>query len=167
MPYKRGDSCEITLVLEDVRLILRNFSGNEGMYNREGERNFGIILPDDDTAGYLEECGYNVKYLKPSEEGDPPTPWLPVAVSYKQRPPTVIMISGNNHTPLGEEQLELLDFADIQMADVIVNPYSWSVQGKTGVKAYLQSLYVTIHEDPLAIKYSKMQELTNHEDSVT
>lgn len=157
-PYKRGDACEVTLVLEDVRLVLRNFSGVEGMYNREGDRNFGIVIPDEDTAGYLEDCGYNVKWFKPTEEGDPPTPWLPVAVSYKVRPPHIVQVTTRGQTTLGEAEVGLLDYVDILKADVVVRPYEWNVQGKTGIKAYVQSLYVTIEEDPLAAKYAPLDE---------
>lgn len=34
-----------TILLEDVRIIFRNFAGREGMYNREGDRNFAVLLP--------------------------------------------------------------------------------------------------------------------------
>lgn len=160
MPYKRGDSCEITVVMEEVRLLngsFRNFSGKEGMYNREGERSFGVVIPDEETADYLESCGYNVKWLKGREEGEEDTPWMNVAVNFKgARPPKITQVTSRGQVLLDEETVGLLDYADILHADLIVRPYNWTVQGKSGVRAYLQSMYVTIDEDPLEKKYAKL-----------
>jgi hypothetical protein len=58
---------ENTVLMEGVRIIFRNFAGKEGQYNREGDRNFGVILPDDVAQQMLAD-GWNVKYLKPREE---------------------------------------------------------------------------------------------------
>jgi hypothetical protein len=48
----------------------------------------------------------------------------------------------------------MLDWADIKSSDLICRAYEWDVNGKTGIKAYLQSLFVTIEEDYLDRKYS-------------
>lgn len=153
-------ACEPTAVLEDVQLLpgqFRNFAGREGMYNRAGDRNFAVALTPQ-MAEDLEYCGYNVKYLKAREEGDEDQPWLPVTVSFKGRPPTIIQITSRGQTRLHEDEVEMLDWVDIVRCDMIVRPYAWNVQGKSGIKAYLQSLYVTIDEDPLAQKYAEQAE---------
>jgi hypothetical protein len=64
------------------------------------------------------------------------------------------MITSRGRTSLGEEEINLLDWAEIKTADVIFRPYNWEVSGKTGVKAYLVSLFVTIKEDELELKYA-------------
>ena len=56
-----------------------------------------------------------------------------------------------------KSQVETLDWVDILNVDLIVRPYEWTVNGKSGVKAYLQSIYVTIEEDPLELKYSELE----------
>jgi hypothetical protein len=145
-----------TVILEDVRIIFRNFAGKEGMYNREGDRNFAIVLPQD-VAEDMKRNGWNVKVLRAREEGEEETPYISVTVSFKGRPPTIKMITSKQTTDLDEESCEILDLVDIAQVDVIIRPYDWAVNGNTGRKAYLQSLYVTIIEDPLALKYENME----------
>lgn len=142
------------VVMEDVRIIFRNFAGKEGTFNRAGDRNFNVIL-EPDVAEAMAADGWNVKYLKPREEGDEPTPRLEVAVSFKQRrPPRIVMITSRGRTNLGEDEVNILDWADIKKVDLIVRPYQWEVNGKSGIKAYLQSIFVTIEEDELELKYA-------------
>lgn len=142
-----------TFMIEDAPIIFRNFAGKEGQYNREGDRNFAVILPEDVAARMLDD-GWNVRYLEPREEGDVPTPYISVSVNFKNRPPRVVMLTSTTRTQLDEESVEILDWADIQTADLIARGYDWNVNGKTGTKAYLQSLFVTIEEDALERKYS-------------
>jgi hypothetical protein len=142
-----------TFMVEDAPIIFRNFSGKEGQYNREGDRNFSVILPMDIAVTMLED-GWNVRYLEAREEGDNPTPYISIAVNYKNRPPRVVLLTSTTRTQLDEESVEVLDWADIQTADLIARGYDWNVNGKTGTKAYLQSLFVTIEEDALERKYS-------------
>ena len=141
------------VVLEDVRIIFRNFAGKEGQYNREGDRNFAALL-DEKTAGDMEMNGWNIKYLKPREEDEAPQPYIQVSVNYRGRPPRVVMVTSRGRTPLGEEEVDILDWADIRTTDMIIRPYEWTVNGKSGVKAYLQSLFATIEEDELELKYA-------------
>lgn len=151
---------ENTVLMEGVQIIFRNFTGKEGQYNREGDRNFAVLL-DDKVAHAMAEDGWNVKWLKPredAEEGETEQAYLQVSVNYKGRPPRVVMITDRGRTNLDEDSCELLDWADIKNVDLIVRPYSWEVSGKTGIKAYLQSIYVTIDEDELEKKYADLDQ---------
>lgn len=142
------------LTLENVRLIFRNFAGKESMYNRAGDRNFNVVIPAEEVER-LTVLGWNVKVMEPREEGDLPTYYLPVAVGYKgARPPRIIMITSGGRTSLTEQTVEVLDWAQIINADLTVRPYEWTAAGKSGIKAYLQALYVTIQEDYLDRKYA-------------
>lgn len=143
-----------TFMIENAKIIFRNFEGKEGQYNRNGDRNFAVIIPDEKTAQNMLKDGWNVKYLQPREEGEEATPYIQVAVSYKNRPPRIIMMTSTARTVLTEDNVEILDWADIRSSDLICRAYEWDVNGKTGVKAYLQSLFVTIEEDYLERKYS-------------
>lgn len=142
-----------TFMVEDARIIFRNFSGKEGQYNREGDRNFAVVL-DPDIAEQMLKDGWNVKYLSSREEGEDDTPYIQVSVNFNNRPPRVVMITSTARTNLTEESVDVLDWAEIRTADLIARGYEWTVNGKSGVKAYLQSLFVTIEEDALERKYA-------------
>lgn len=148
-----------TVLMEGVRIIFRNFAGKEGQYNREGDRNFSVLL-DAQTAEAMGQDGWNVKWLKPraEEEGEEPQAYLPISVNFKGRPPRIVLITSRGRTNLDEDTIESLDWADIINVDLIVRPYEWTVNDKSGVKAYLQALYVTIEEDPLEIKYGELDQ---------
>jgi hypothetical protein len=138
---------ENTVLMEGVRIIFRNFAGKEGQYNREGDRNFGVILPDDVAQQMLED-GWNVKYLKPREDDDAEegeTPWLSVSVNFdKGKPPKVMLVTDRGRTALDANTVDMLDWADITNVDLIVRPYTWEVSGRSGIKAYLQSMYFSV-----------------------
>lgn len=145
------------VTIEDVTIAFRNFAGKEDVYNREGDRNFAIIL-DPDLAARMQQDGWNIKFLRAREEGDEPTPYIQVAVSYKNRPPKIALVTSKGISYLGEDQVEMLDWVDIETADVTLNPYEWVVNGKSGVKAYLQTLYLKILEDYLQTKWENYVE---------
>lgn len=140
------------IVLENCRFLFRNFGGKKGKFNAAGQRNFAVVL-ENDIAAMMESKGWNVKWLEPRDEGEVATAFLRVAVSYKVREPRVVLITSRGRNSLKEEQIEMLDDVDILDVDLIVTPYYWTVDGDTGVKAYLKSLYVTIDEDPLERKH--------------
>jgi hypothetical protein len=142
-----------TVKIEDARIIFRNFAGKETKYNREGDRNFAVVLPPDIAQQMLAD-DWNVRFLDPRDEGDDGVYYLPVAVSYKNKPPKIVMITSTARTHLDQESVETLDYADILTVDLIVNPYSWAVNDKSGIKAYLKTMFVTIDEDDLEKKYA-------------
>lgn len=149
---------ENTVTIENARIVFRNFKGAEGLYNREGDRNFAVLL-DEKTAHDMALDGWNIKTLKAREEDDADRPYLQVSVNFKGRPPRVVLINSTGRHDLGEDEIEVLDWVDIRQVDLIVRPYAWAVADKTGIKAYLKSIYITIDEDELEQKYSDLNQL--------
>lgn len=145
------------LVIENARIFWRNFAGKEGPYNSLGSRNFCVEIPES-IASKLIEDGWNVKLPKPrdsQEEGEPRQPYIAVNVSYKGRPPRVVMITSRGRTPLDEDLVELLDGVEIENVDISVNPSHWEIGGRGGIKGYLKTMYIKIREDPLDIKWAE------------
>ena len=142
------------ILFEDADIIFRNFKGEEGQYNREGDRNFAVLINDPKVVEALLDDGWNVKFLKPQDDDGEEQAYLQVSVNFKGRPPMIYMISSKGKEQLSEDIVELLDYVDIRTVDMILNPYPWNVNGRSGVKAYLEKLFVTIEEDALDQKYS-------------
>ena len=141
--------------IENARILFRNFSGRETKFNREGNRNFCVLIEDPEEAKNLIDEGWNVRVLKPREEDDEPRYYIPVAVSFANLPPNVYLVVRKKKTRLDEETIGQLDTADIVNIDMTLRPYCWEVNGDTGVKAYLKTMYVTIEEDAFAGKYAE------------
>jgi len=145
------------IIIENAPIRFRNFAGKAGDFNPEGVRNFCVFL-DNELATSLKADGWNVKELTPRDPDEPIQPYLPVAVAFANYPPKIVMMSSRGKTLLDEASINILDWAELQSVDLIIQPYNWVMyEGKKnerrGVKAYLKSMYVTIYEDELAKKY--------------
>lgn len=147
------DTKKKEFMIEGAQIIFRNFKGEITPYNTTGDREFSVIIPPD-LVDVLVQEGWNVKYLDSREEGEPDVPFVSVRVNFKNKPPRVVVLTDTSRTSLTEESIETLDWAEFKNVDLICRGYEWDVQGKTGVKAYLQSLFVTIEEDALERKYA-------------
>ena len=143
------------LIIENAHILFRNFSGRETKFNREGDRNFCVVIDDPDEAQKLNDEGWNVRLLRPREDDDEPRYYIPVKVRFDNIPPNVYLVVRKKKTSLDDETIGQLDTADIVNVDLSLRPYPWEVNGKTGIKAYLKTMYVTIEEDEFEGKYAE------------
>lgn len=137
------------LVIDDARIIFRNFAGVGTKFNREGDRNFALVIDDKESADMLIADGWNVKIKPPRDEDDTPLMFLPVKISINERGPKFYLTSGDKVVELipsddpEEDMVANLDNIDIINVDLDVRPYDWEINGKTGRTAYLQAIHVT------------------------
>ena len=148
------------LQMDDVRIVYRNFSGAGSKYNREGDRNFSVVIDDEDLANKLIEDGWNIKIRPPRDEDDMPFMHLPVKVKFNDRGPKVYLQTGKARNVLDEESVGLLDQIDILSVDLDIRPYDWTIQEgtpneKSGRTAYLQSMHVTQQVDRFAMRHEE------------
>lgn len=163
------------LEINDARICFRNFRGEADRYNKEGDRNFALIIAggtlDDGnrkmelTAEQMAEAlindanrfgvGWNVKIKAPREEGDAPFIYLTVKVKFNERGPAVYLRSGSNRVRLTEETVAMLDDIDILSVDLDIRPHDGEINGKPFRSAYLQGIWVTQNIDRFAARFAE------------
>ena len=138
----------------------KNFAGEEDQYNTNGDRYFNLILPSEECFQDMLEDGWNVKHTKPSKS-DPepelhiPVPFINVAVKFGKFPPDIFLITSKARTKMTEDMVEILDYTQPKVIDLIINSSRWTnSKGETGIKAYLKTMYFTVDENELELKYA-------------
>ena len=149
------------LQIDDARIIFRNFRGEGGRFNKEGDRNFAVVIPNQEMAESLLNdtnqygAGWNVKIKAPREEGDDPFIYLPVKVKFNNRGPVIYLESGSNRIRLTEDTVSMLDEIDILNVDIDIRPYDDEINGKPFRSAYLQSMLVRQEIDRFAARFAE------------
>ena len=142
--------------IEGAIVIWKNFSG-ETNKKKKKKRGFSVVIDDATMAEELRNEGWNVKD-RPLQEGADPSEqeWtLPVKLNMN-RYTQVWLIVGNHKTLLDENTVAQLDVVDIVNCDISIRPYEWEMGGRTGITAYVDSMYVTIRENKFAEKYADL-----------
>lgn len=149
------------VTMRGVQIIFRNFRGEAGQFNREGVRNFAVLL-DDQIAETLAADGWNVKTLAPRDDDEDGTEqaYLPVDTGFdKGRPPMIYLVTSRGRTLLTVDTVSQLDGVDIANVDLIVRPHVYNNPDRSGIKAYVKTMVVTIEEDEL------MREIAHLDDA--
>jgi hypothetical protein len=142
------------VLVEDATIIFRNFQGMARDFNSEGDRNFSVILPKD-LALKMKADGWRVKQLKPRGEDEEGDYHIKVKLNYRTgRPPRVVLITSKNRTELGQDEVAIVDAIDIKKVDVLFNGW-WSDMQDGGFSAYLKTIFITVNEDELELKYAQ------------
>ncbi len=137
----------------------RNFEGRGGEYNTSGSRNFVVFL-DTEFAKEIEAKGAPVVW-KPNKYNDGELrAQMKVHVKYRDKlgnpltPPKIILMSRKNKTELEEDDIKMLDHADISRFDMILSMYK--NKGNMGPEnsVSLSTLYATLNENELDAMYA-------------
>lgn len=131
------------LQIDDATIIHRNFSGKGSDFNRDGDRNFSLLIKDEEIARELLAAGWNVKIKEPRNEEEGPFMYLPVKVKFNDRGPNIYVQTNKVRVKLTEENVSMIDNIDISSVDLDIRPYDWCLKnGKEGRSAYLQNMRV-------------------------
>lgn len=154
------------LQIDDARIVYRNFRGEGSKFNRVGDRNFSLVIPDEEIKDLLVGLGFNVKIKAPREEGEAPFMHLQVKVKYSDDPedvdengnrkgPSAYLTSGNNMVALNDKTIACLDDIEIACVNLDIRSYDWTMpNGTSGRSAYLQSINVIQNIDRFAAAYN-------------
>lgn len=149
------------LQIDEARIVWRNFSGAPSKYNREGDRNFALVIPNEEIADALANdknqygVGWNVKVRPPRNEDEDPFRFLPVKVKFNDKGPNIYLKTGNRMNRLDEESVACLDDVEIANVDLDIRPHDSEVNGKPFRSAYLKSICVTQNIDRFAARYAE------------
>ena len=164
MSYDESRKFIQKLQFDNADLMWRNFAGREEEYNAEGDRNFTIRIEDPELAESIREDGWNVRYLDPREDGESGVHYLKVKVSYKFREPRIYLVKPPREEggepvllPLMESTIAMLDYSRFENVDLVVSPSFWSRNGRSGVSAYLESMYVQLETTDIDRKYDGLE----------
>lgn len=149
------------VIFREAAVVWKNFAGEKRQFNAEGDRNFNILM-DELTGLDMQRDGWNVKLRNRRDDGEdygPPEYSLKVAVSFKIRAPRIWLISSGGRAMLGEGLVGMLDDLDALKVDLTLTPYDWEMNNKTGRKAYLDTMFYTMYENPLELEYSSVPQI--------
>lgn len=136
------------LMIDDARVTFRNFAGEATQFNRPGDRNFALVIPDqeivDALQGDVNEDGasWNVKIKPPRDVDDAPFMYMPVKVKFNQYGPRIYLVSDGVQRQLDEDSVGMLDKISIEKVDLDIRPYDNITSGKPYRTAYLQTIRV-------------------------
>ena len=144
------------LEINDARIIWPNFEGRGDRFNKQGDRNFTLVIPDQEIAEALMNNkskygdGWNVK-IKKRDDDEKPFMNLKVKVSFNGRGPNIYLVSGNKQVQLNEDTVKCLDYIDIISCDMDIRPFDGEMpNGQTFRTAYLSALRVHQRVDRFA-----------------
>jgi hypothetical protein len=161
----------VTITVRNAYLLWPNFAGAEGKFNRAGDRNFSIMMAEQDGLMLLEQGWTSVSPVKKRPDDDDPETYykMPVSVRFDNYPPRIWLMSDTpeslaltdgkkdlakmDRVMLDEETVEFLDRLEFEKIDMVISGSQWSVNNNSGRKAYLQSAFFTLYTDELEREY--------------
>ena len=130
------------IYITEGEIAYSNFSGRPTQFKPEGGvRTVTFVIPHD--IAMLE-----AKFTFRTRNGQP-------------RDPKIFIVRNDRLVHMTEETIDTLDRADILSVDADLGASHWEYGGRTGITAYINSMYVTIKDNPVDEKYRKMLDQMN------
>lgn len=151
----------------DGVIAYSNFSGRINECNENGNRTVTFVIPDDIAQDLIND-GWNIRLQLPKNDDENPRYLLEVTMSFRTKdgrpkdPKVFIVREDNSIVHMTEETIGTLDGKDIISADAVIGPWYWERNGRSGIKAYINSLYLKIKENPIDAKYRPMIDRMNN-----
>ncbi len=151
--------------ITEGQIAYSNFAGRPTQFNPNGGvRTVTFVIPND-IADQLKADGWNIREQVINDDGEVRY-LLESKLTFrtregKPRDPKIFIVRDDGLVHVTEDTVDTLDRADILSVDAVIGPSYWEWGGKKGIAAYINSMYVTIKENPIDEKYRKMIEEMN------
>lgn len=144
-----------TITFRGAKIVFKNFGGAPTRFSKGGKRTFGLCI-EPEMARAMEADDWNIRWPKPREnQEDDLWPTVEVEAPFDRgRPPKIVMITSRGQTRLTAATVGNLDHALFTKCDVIIRARHWDDGGQHRIKAYLDTMYVTIYENELDREYA-------------
>lgn len=150
------------LKLNNMKITMRNFRGQDYGYNPTHKRTFWLLLdPERFDIQAMKDSGWNVREIKPREgyEDEPMMYRLEVEMRWDVMPPVIHMVTKKDNgkykkTIMTEKSAELFDSAEIANVNLeISHGRTWFMNDKYGIKAYLKRAQIEVITDDFDTYY--------------
>ena len=149
------------LKIDSPELFMINFSGRPTDNNPQGHRQFSMVIPSEEMAEDMKADGWSVWYTKESDKYGGPKPCITVEMRFHHEKdleylnPKIYRCTRKKPEGvlLTEDLVSDLDRDEIEDTILWINPSRWNVNGKTGIKAYVDSLWVKVEDSDPTTKF--------------
>lgn len=149
------------LKVESPELFRFNFAGVPTNNNKQGHRQFDWKIPTEEMAQALKEDGWSVWYTNESEKYGPSRACITCEMRFHHEKelehlnPRIYKCTRKHPDGilLPEDLVGDLDNDEIVDTVLWISPKYWEVNGKSGIKAYVHSLWVKIEDTDPARKF--------------
>lgn len=153
------------VTIEDTRLIFRNFAGDKKKFNKEGDRNFEVVLTDE-AAEAMDKDDWFVKTYEPNDRYDELLHTVKVRIGENDEPPVYVIGEDKKPIKLNKGQFKRVDRYNIISVDVTFHQAkgTFEYDGREYHSAYLDKIYINILEDYLDKKYGVYADMPDPEN---
>lgn len=151
----------------DGVIAYRNFAGRKDENNENGERTATFAVSIEDGLKLIEDGWYLRRQEFPNEPEREPRYLFKTTITFRTKdgtpkdPKVFIVREDGSIVHMTEDIIDQLDRADIVSVDANIGPWHWRRNGKEGVKAYVNCMYVKIKENQIEAKYRQMIDKMN------